>query len=77
VDDKIIATLANDNVWQSATDVSDLPAIIVERLRHYFSTYKMVPGETQPIEVSQAYDAKQAFRVVEAAMADYQEEFGA
>jgi inorganic pyrophosphatase len=77
VDDKIIAVLANDNVWQAATDVSDLPAIIVERLRHYFSTYKMVPGETQPTEVSQAYHAEQAFHVIEAAMADYNEEFGA
>jgi inorganic pyrophosphatase len=77
VDDKIIAILANDNVWQASTDVSDLPAIIIERLRHYFSTYKMVPGETQPTEVSQAYDAEHAFRVIEAAMQDYEDEFGA
>ena len=77
VDDKIIAILANDNVWQTSTDITDLPAIIIERLRHYFSTYKMVPGETQPTEVSQAYDAEHAFEVIEAAMADYDEEFGA
>ena len=77
VDDKIIAILASDNVWQASTDIKDLPAVIIERLRHYFSTYKMVPGETQLTEVSQAYDAEHAFKVIEAAMADYQEEFGA
>jgi inorganic pyrophosphatase len=77
VDDKIIAILANDNVWQSSSDVSDLPEIIVERLRHYFSTYKMVPGKTSQTEVSPPYDAEHAFRVIEAAMQDYQDEFGA
>jgi len=77
VDDKIIAILASDNVWQTSTHITDLPEIIIERLRHYFSTYKMVPGKTQPTEVSQAYDADHAFRVIEASMQDYDEEFGA
>jgi len=72
-----IAILANDNVWQSAKDVTDLPEVIIERLRHYFSTYKMIPGKTSETEVSPPYDAEQAFRVVEAAMQDYGEEFGA
>lgn len=76
VDDKIIAVLAEDNVWQGAVDVTDLPPVMIERLRHYFSTYKMGPGRNEPAEVSQAYNAEQAFRVVEAAIQDYQEEFG-
>jgi inorganic pyrophosphatase len=76
VDDKIIAILANDNVWQASTHITDLPAIIIERLRHYFSTYKMIPGESQPTEVSPAYDAEHAFTVIEAAMADYADEYG-
>jgi inorganic pyrophosphatase len=34
-DDKIIAVLANDIFWEKANDVSDLPPVLVERLRHY------------------------------------------
>ena len=44
-DDKIIAVLENDSMWGAAHDIDDLPAILIERLRHYFATYKMRPGE--------------------------------
>ena len=76
VDDKIVAVLANDNFWSAAKDVSDLPEILVERLRHYFETYKIVPGSPSPASVAEIYGAEHAFRVVEAAMKDYEEEFG-
>lgn len=76
-DDKIIAVLEGDNVWGNVTDVSELPPILIERLRHYFSTYKMVPGEARAqIEVRELYDAAHARAVVTAAMADYAEVFG-
>ena len=48
-DDKIIAVLEGDYVWGEARDLSDVPAVLIERLQHYFSTYKMVPGEGTPI----------------------------
>ena len=35
-DDKIIAVLENDNVWQFADDIDDLPGIMIERLKHFF-----------------------------------------
>jgi inorganic pyrophosphatase len=38
-DDKIVAVLENDNIWGQVTQISDLPEILVERLRHYFMTY--------------------------------------
>ena len=43
-DDKIIAVLQGDNIWGQAADVTDVPDILVERLEHYFTTYKLVPG---------------------------------
>src|SRR6185503_13567840 len=43
-DDKIIGVLENDYVWGKARDVRDVPAVLIERLRHYFLTYKLVPG---------------------------------
>jgi inorganic pyrophosphatase len=75
-DDKIIAVLENDNVWGSATDIEDLPPILIERLRHYFSTYKMVPGDPSALVVERLYGREHAIKVIEAAMRDYQEEYG-
>jgi inorganic pyrophosphatase len=75
-DDKIVAVLANDALWQEAAGITDLPAIFVDRLRHYFETYKLVPGEPPPATVLSIYDAEEAFQVVRAAMSDYEHEFG-
>ena len=76
-DDKIIAILQNDNVWGKAQDITDLPEILVERLSHYFSTYKMIPGEESKLKVERVYNRDHALKVVEAAMADYFDEYGA
>ena len=44
-DDKIIAVLEKDPLWASVDDIKDLPPALIERMRHYFMTYKLVPGE--------------------------------
>jgi inorganic pyrophosphatase len=75
-DDKIIAVLENDNVWGDATDLADLPQILVERLRHYFATYKLVPGTDADISIDLIYGQDHALKVVEAALEDYDEEYG-
>jgi inorganic pyrophosphatase len=75
-DDKIIAVLENDNIWGAATDIGDLPDRLVERLQHYFATYKLVPGETSPAVVESVYGVSYAEEVVRAAMEDYQATFG-
>jgi inorganic pyrophosphatase len=74
-DDKIVAVLVNDPIWHAARDVSELPGALVERLRHYFGTYKMRPGEESKVHVLGVYGQGQAWRVVTAAMADYEERF--
>jgi len=50
--------------------------VLVERLEHYFSTYKMVPGEPNKMHISGKYGYEHAKAVVEASSADYQESFG-
>ncbi len=76
-DDKIIAVLENDHFWGEAKNLSDLPISLVERLTHYFSTYKLRPGsDRQVVEVEATYDAAFAYQVIEAAIADYIEQFG-
>ena len=75
-DDKIIAVLENDYVWGAARDVSDVPSVLVERLEHYFLTYKMVPGSRSTVRIARVYGRGHALKVVRAAMADYEESFG-
>lgn len=76
-DDKIISVLHNDRYYNDVESVNDLPEIQLERLRHYFSTYKLIPGQDiNDVFVERIYDAKQAHKVIEASMSDYQEMFG-
>lgn len=75
-DDKIIAVLANDTFWKDAADVGDLPEAIVERLQHYFSTYKSLPDETPVISIESVYGCDQALQVLQASLDDYDEEYG-
>lgn len=75
-DDKIIAVLENDNFWEKVNDVAEIPEILVQRLRHYFSTYKLVPGPGAPVAIERTYDRAHAERVIQAAIEDYKEAFG-
>jgi inorganic pyrophosphatase len=75
-DDKIVAVLDNDEFWRDTEDISQVSDILVERLRHYFNTYKMMPGGTSQMSITGIYDREYALRVVAAAMEDYGETFG-
>ena len=74
-DDKLIGVLENDYVWGAARDVSDVPAVLVERLQHYFLTYKLVPGSPVHARIAGVYGREHALKVVRAAMADYDTAF--
>jgi inorganic pyrophosphatase len=75
-DVKIIAMFEQDNLWQEVREIDELPDILVERLRYYFGTYKLVPGTGSPVEPAGTYDRDRACKVIEASMEDYAEEFG-
>jgi inorganic pyrophosphatase len=70
-DDKIVSVLENDYVWGGARDIRDVPAVLVERLQHYFLTYKLVPGQRSRARITRVYGRAHALKVVRAAMADY------
>ncbi|MEW5915272.1 MAG: inorganic pyrophosphatase [Gemmatimonadota bacterium] len=74
-DDKIIAILENDFVWGAARDIGDVPSVLIERLQHYFLTYKLVPGEPVHARIDTVYARTHARKVVRAAMADYADTF--
>jgi inorganic pyrophosphatase len=74
-DDKIISVLENDYVWGGARNVGDVPSVLVERLQHYFLTYKLVPGRRAAARIAKVYGRAHALKVVRAAMADYADNF--
>jgi inorganic pyrophosphatase len=74
-DDKIISVLQNDYVWGAARDIRDVPPVFVERLQHYFLTYKLVPGQRARARIARTYGRVHALKVIRAAMADYQDHF--
>jgi inorganic pyrophosphatase len=78
-DDKIIAVLENDETYSDTQELADVPKGTIDRIHHYFLTYKQVPGaKTQPkVEVSKLYNRKTAYGVIEQSMRDYEVEFGA
>jgi len=70
-DDKIISVLENDYAWGDARDITDVPSVFVERLQHYFLTYKLVPGQQSEAHIEQIYGREHALEVVKASMDDY------
>lgn len=77
-DDKIVAVLTSDTVFDYAKDLKHIPTVVVNRLIHYFATYKMdmTGGTPNTIEIVGTYGAADAYAAIEAAMADYEAEFG-
>ena len=75
-DDKIIAVLSGDLFWGEAQELEDLPARLVERMVHYFSTYKMTPDAGGDVTIEPPYGRDHALKVIEASMADYAEAYG-
>ena len=77
-DDKIVAVLASDTVFDYAQDIKHLPEAVTNRLVHYFATYKMqMTGEQEnPMEIVGTYGREEAYEVISASMADYVDAFG-
>ncbi len=76
-DDKIISVLDNDRYYKDVKDISELPEVLIERLRHYFGTYKLIPGKKEnDVFVDRVFGREEAEKVVLAAIEDYKDMFG-
>ena len=75
-DDKIIAVLAQDEVY-NFDDIHQAPDRLVKRLKHYFLTYKQIPDEETPeCEITHVYGAEEAKKVINLALQDYTDLYG-
>ena len=74
-DDKIVAVLRDDPVYGDIQEIADLPRALVDRLIHYFSTYKRYRSEDHEVSVGDPYGRAHAEAVITAALADYASAF--
>ncbi|NBQ48968.1 MAG: inorganic pyrophosphatase, partial [Sphingobacteriia bacterium] len=75
-DDKIIAVLKQDEVYGNLKDVSDCPETLINRLKHYFLTYKNMPGqELKTVEITHTYGREEAHEVIRRSMRDYDRQY--
>lgn len=73
-DDKIIAVLPFDEIYSAWDDIEQMPDALVERLRHYFLTYKALPGAPNKAEITDIYGRDEARHVVMLAIRDYKDQ---
>jgi inorganic pyrophosphatase len=77
-DDKIVAVLEGDLVYGALTELEQAPQGVIERLRHYFLSYKQLPAEApRRVDIGEVYGAAKAQQVIQASRADYDAKFGA
>ena len=76
-DDKIIAVMQDDAVYGGWQEINECPAPLIERLKHYFLTYKDAPGALERrCEITHVYDHHEAYEIIQRSREDYAEKFG-
>ena len=76
-DDKIVAILKGDEVFDKWRSIADCPDTLINRLKHYFLTYKEMPGDdpVKKIEITDIYDKSEAYEVIKRSCEDYANNF--
>lgn len=76
-DDKVVAVLEGDATYGHIKEISECPPIVINRLRHYFLTYKQAPDAmTAACEITHVYGREEALEVIRRSRADYLARFG-
>jgi inorganic pyrophosphatase len=71
-DDKLVAVLVDDPAYGAFRDIHDVPKPLIDRLRHYFLTYKQIPDASErACEITHVSDVAPAPEVIRCALADY------
>lgn len=76
-DDKIICVLKGDEVYENWKDISNVPTGVLNRLKHYFLTYKNLPDDpNKKVFIATTYGAEEAKDVIRRSVTDYQKNYG-
>lgn len=75
-DDKIISVLVGDGAFGHIETLSQVPSAMIDRLKHYFLTYKLAPGtKDNPVTIGSVYEQNDAIKVIQASALDYKREY--
>lgn len=75
-DDKIISILDSDLAYGHIRDIGECPKALVDRLKHYFLSYKQLPGDApRRVEIVDVYDREEALDVIRRSLVDYKNNF--
>jgi len=75
-DDKIIAVLKDDALYGDWENIDQCPSRVLERLEHYFLTYKKAPqSQTNKCEIIDIYGKEEAINIIRLANEDYKEQY--
>lgn len=72
-DDKIISVLVGDKVFEQYKEIAQLPKGILDRIEHYFLTYKNLPDEPGKCEIAYSYGREGAYEIIRQSIADYED----
>jgi inorganic pyrophosphatase len=75
-DDKIIAVMKGDVFFEQWNELEDIPELIVNRLKHYFLTYKNMPGQPVQCVITSVYGREEALEVIRLSQQDYADKYG-
>ena len=71
-DDKLVAVMDGDASYGQLERIEQCPLGLVERLRHYFLTYKQSPDAlNKACEIAEVYSCEEAREVIAKAREDY------
>jgi inorganic pyrophosphatase len=75
-DDKIIAVLKDDEIYGKIRDIAELHQGVLQRLKHYFMTYKLDPSSPKnQVEIAEIYGRQHAHKVITSSQSDYLNNF--
>jgi len=78
-DDKIIAVLKDDQAYGDIKEIEDLPKKVVDRVKHFFLTYKENPNNDdsdKKVEITHTYGRTEALEVIRLSNEDYLDVYG-
>ena len=76
VDDKIVAVLKDDVVYGVFRDITECSPGLIERLKHYFLTYKQSAEEApRVVEITHVYSRGEAHDAILRSFVDYRQQF--
>ena len=71
-DEKIIAVANHDPFYNNYTDIWQIPAHVMDEIKHFFSVYKTLEGKTTAVDEVKGKDA--AIKIIEECIKAYKDE---